>query len=162
MRIITIGSGIAGLTAAAVFAQAGHDTTVFEQYHQVGGVTAPIERDGYKWDLGQLIIEGMGPNEPIGSILAELGLSEQVKIRKEDRGYVFPDFELKKPLDYKSPSSRIEQLKELLPSIHSINDYRPPVRTYQWIRGITRESTDVSQSVTILTQEELECTEISR
>jgi phytoene dehydrogenase-like protein len=116
MRIITIGSGIAGLTAAAVFAQAGHDTTVFEQYHQVGGVTAPIERDGYKWDLGQLIIEGMGPNEPIGSILAELGLSEQVKIRKEDRGYVFPDFELKKPLDYKSPSSRIEQLKELFPT----------------------------------------------
>jgi phytoene dehydrogenase-like protein len=116
MKTVIIGSGVAGLTAAAVLAQAGHGTTVFEQYHQVGGVTAPIEREGYKWDLGQLIIEGMGPNEPIGSILAELGLSEHVKVRKEDRGYVFPDFELKKPLDYKSPLWRIEQLKELFPA----------------------------------------------
>jgi len=33
----------------------------------------------------------------------ELGLLERVKIRKEDRGYVFPDFELKKPVDYNSP-----------------------------------------------------------
>ena len=116
MKTVIIGSGVAGLTAAAVLAQAGHGTTVFEQYHQVGGVTAPIEREGYKWDLGQLIIEGMWPNEPIGSILAELGLSEHVKVRKEDRGYVFPDFELKKPLDYKSPLWRIEQLKELFPA----------------------------------------------
>jgi len=28
----------------------------------------------------------MAPDEPIGSILAELGLTEQVKVRKEDRG----------------------------------------------------------------------------
>jgi phytoene dehydrogenase-like protein len=86
MKTIIIGSEIAGLTAAAVLAQGGHEVIVYEQYHKVGGVTATIERGGYKWDLGQLIIEGMAPDEPIGSILAELGLTEQVKVRKEDRG----------------------------------------------------------------------------
>jgi phytoene dehydrogenase-like protein len=116
MKTIIIGSGVSGLTAAAVLSQAGHDTSVFEQYHQVGGATAPIEREGYKWDLGQLIIEGMASDEPIGSILAELGLFDRVKFRKEDRGYVFPDFELKKPVDYTSPLWRMEQLKKLFPA----------------------------------------------
>ncbi len=28
-----------------------------------------IEKDGYQWDLGQLMLEGFGKDEPIGQIL---------------------------------------------------------------------------------------------
>jgi all-trans-retinol 13,14-reductase len=115
MQISIIGSGLAGLTAGAALAQAGHQVTVFEQFHRAGGVTAPYERAGYRWDLGQLIIEGLAPDEPLGAILAELDLTEQVKVRIEDRGYVFPDFALRKPEQYAGPRWRINRLKALFP-----------------------------------------------
>src|SRR5512146_1238111 len=100
MKIAVIGSGLAGLTTAAALAQAGHDVAVLEQYHQVGGVTQSYERDGFRWDLGQLLVEGFGPGEPVGQVLHKLGVADKVRLRKDDRGYVFPDFELKKPAEY--------------------------------------------------------------
>jgi all-trans-retinol 13,14-reductase len=115
MDAAIIGSGLAGLTAGAYLAQEGHRVTVFEQYHRPGGVTAPLERDGYKWDLGQLLVEGLGPDEPVGEILADLGLAGQVKVRIEDRGYVFPDFALDKPPDYQGVLWRINRLKQIFP-----------------------------------------------
>jgi len=115
MHVAIIGSGLAGLTAGAALAQAGHRVTVLEQYHRPGGVTAPYERDGYRWDLGQLLVEGLGPDEPLGRILAELGVAGQVPVRIEDRGYVFPDFELRKPQQYAGPLWRIDRLKQLFP-----------------------------------------------
>jgi phytoene dehydrogenase-like protein len=115
MKIAIIGSGMAGLTAGARLSQAGHEVAIFEQFHLVGGVTLPFERDGFRWDMGQLMVEGLGPDEPSGRILAELGVAGSLKLRKEDRGYVFPDFELKKPAEYAGPRWRIERLKELFP-----------------------------------------------
>jgi prolycopene isomerase len=115
MRIAVIGSGLAGLTAGATLAQAGHQVTVYEQYHRPGGVTAPCERGGYRWDLGQLLVEGLGRDEPLGAILADLGLTNQVPVRVEDRGYVFPDFSLDKPEQYEGPTWRIDRLKEIFP-----------------------------------------------
>ncbi|MBN1147547.1 MAG: NAD(P)/FAD-dependent oxidoreductase [Anaerolineales bacterium] len=115
MKIAVIGSGVAGLTAAATLAQAGHQVTVFEQYPRAGGVTAPLEREGFKWDLGQLILEGLGPGEPLGLILEQLGVADKIHLRVEDRGYVFPDFELRKPEQYQGARWRIERLKQLFP-----------------------------------------------
>jgi phytoene dehydrogenase-like protein len=115
MNVAVIGSGLAGLTAAAYLAHTGQQVSVFEQFHRPGGVTAPLERGGFKWDLGQLLIEGLGPDEPLGEILAELGLVDKVKVQVEDRGYVFPDFALSKPEAYAGAKWRIERLKEIFP-----------------------------------------------
>ncbi|TXT67658.1 MAG: putative Dehydrosqualene desaturase [Promethearchaeota archaeon] len=114
MKIAIIGSGLSGLTAAAYLAQKGHDVTIFEQYNRIGGVTAPLEKNGYKWDLGQLIIEGLGPNEPLGLILSELGIIN-FKIEREDRGYVFPSFEINKPSQYEGFKWRLNYLKNIFP-----------------------------------------------
>ena len=65
--------------------------------------------------LGQLVVEGLGPDESLGAILAELGLTGRVPVRVEDRGYVFPDFELEKPEEYEGPAWRMERLKEVFP-----------------------------------------------
>jgi phytoene desaturase len=115
MKAIIIGSGISGLTAALTLARKGFEVSIFEQFSQVGGVTAPFEQDGYRWDLGQLLVEGFGADEPAGAVLAELGVLDLIKARKDDRGYVFPDFEIRKPAEFGGIRWRIEQLKHLFP-----------------------------------------------
>ena len=115
MKVSIIGSGLSSLTAGAVLAQAGHEVAIFEQYHLVGGVTQPFERNGFRWDLGQLLVEGFGPGEPVGQILAELGVADKIRLRPGDRGYVFPDFEIKKPAEFGGIRWRMQQLKELFP-----------------------------------------------
>lgn len=115
MKAVIIGSGMSGLTAAVALAQQGHEVTLFEQYERLGGVTAPYEQDGYKWDLGQLLIEGMGRDEPLGSVLDKLGVLDQIAVRRDDRGYVMPDFEIRKPPEYEGILWRINRLKALFP-----------------------------------------------
>ena len=115
MKAVIIGSGISGLTAAAALAQAGYEVTVMEQNSKPGGVTASYEQSGYRWDLGQLLIEGLGPDEPGGEILAKLGVLDKIQVRVDDRGYVFPDFELRKPQEYQGILWRINLLKGLFP-----------------------------------------------
>ncbi len=115
MKAVIIGSGISGLTAAATLARKGFEVSVFEQFSRVGGVTAPFEQDGFRWDLGQLLVEGFGADEPAGAILAELGVLDLIDVRKDDRGYVFPDFEVRKPAEFGGIRWRIEQLKQLFP-----------------------------------------------
>jgi len=115
MKTIIIGSGLSSLTAAATLARSGHNVTVLEQNLTVGGVTSGYEHEGYRWDLGQLIIEGLGEDEPLGAILSELDALSRIPTRIEDRRYVFPDFDLGKPEKYQGPKWRIERLKELFP-----------------------------------------------
>ena len=115
MKAVIIGSGIAGLTSGAALAKAGYEVTIFEQYQKPGGVTATIEKDGFQWDLGQLMLEGFGKNEPIGEILEELGIFDQVSAVVDQRGYVFPDYEIRTPEEYKGPKWRIDLLKEQFP-----------------------------------------------
>ncbi len=115
MKIVVIGSGVAGLTAAAKLAREGHQVTVFEQFECIGGVTAPIQQAGFSWDLGQLLVEGFGPEEPTGQVLADLGVAEQVKIARDDRGYRFPDFNIIPPETFGGPRWRIDWLKRQFP-----------------------------------------------
>ncbi len=115
MKAIIIGSGIAGLTAAAALTHEGFEVTVFEQHHRPGGVAATIEKDGFQWDLGQLMLEGFGKDEPIGEILLELGIHDQVSSRIDQRGYVFPDYEIRTPEEYGGPQWRMDYLKKEFP-----------------------------------------------
>jgi phytoene dehydrogenase-like protein len=115
MHTVIIGSGLAGLTAGAALAKAGHQVSIFEQFSQPGGVTAPYEKEGFRWDLGQLLIEGLGPDEPLGAILSDLGVLDQIQVKVDDRRYVFPDFEINKPQDYAGLRWRIDYLKAQFP-----------------------------------------------
>jgi phytoene dehydrogenase-like protein len=115
-RAVIVGSGMAGLTAAAYLARDGCDVDVYEQADHVGGVTATLRKEGFAWDLGPLMVEGLAPDEPAGSILAELGCADRVQLVRGDRGIAFPDFRLFRPAEYLGPYWRRQRLKEIFPN----------------------------------------------
>ncbi|MBN1532417.1 MAG: NAD(P)/FAD-dependent oxidoreductase [Spirochaetes bacterium] len=114
--IAVIGSGVAGLTAAAYLQENGHSVTVFEQYPELGGVTATLKQDGFSWDLGPMLLEGFGRGEPAGLILEELGIQEKLQLQREERGLVFPDFSIWPQREYRGPYWRRDYLKRVFPS----------------------------------------------
>lgn len=115
MKIVVIGSGMSGLTAAAFLAQGGHDVTVYEQFSKAGGVTARLEQDGFGWDNGPLLLEGFGPGDRGTAVFEELGIAKQIETIHEDRGLVLPEFSMWKPEQYEGPYWRREHLKKLYP-----------------------------------------------
>ncbi len=57
---IVIGSGIGGLTTAALLSELGKKVCVLEQHYTAGGYTHSYERDGYEWDVGVHYIGDVG------------------------------------------------------------------------------------------------------
>ncbi|MBN1230752.1 MAG: NAD(P)/FAD-dependent oxidoreductase [Anaerolineales bacterium] len=153
MKAAIIGSGIAGLTAAAALLDNGHEVEVYEQYHRPGGVTATIKRDGYEWDLGQLILEGLGKDEPLGLILSHLGILDKVKARADIRGYVFPGFEVRCPEEYLGEKWRLEFLKEKFPEdANGIEKYWRDYKRFTKLMTLGRRLDHVSGFEKLLTQ----------
>jgi phytoene dehydrogenase-like protein len=115
MRAVVIGSGVGGMTSALYLLRAGHQVRLFEQHSEPGGVTGGLREAGFTWDLGQLVVEGFGPGEQVGSILEELGIADRIELIRDDRVYAFPDFAIDRPESDAGPWWRRDRLAELFP-----------------------------------------------
>ena len=51
-RVVIIGAGPAGLTAAYQLAKLGHTSTVLEADSVVGGISRTVESDAWRFDIG--------------------------------------------------------------------------------------------------------------
>lgn len=51
-KVVIIGSGFAGLSAAAFMAKAGWDVTVLEKHSTTGGRARQLKQDGFTFDMG--------------------------------------------------------------------------------------------------------------
>jgi diapolycopene oxygenase len=69
-RIGVIGSGLAGLAAAATLAARGYRVTLFERNAWLGGKAAVLEARGFRFDMGPTILT---LPSVLGRILAEAG-----------------------------------------------------------------------------------------
>ena len=98
MKAVVIGSGVSGLTSAALLAQAGVEVQVFEQNPFIGGVTAFSRKNGYCWENGPLLLSDFLPGERAFEILKSLGIS--LPVVRKDRGIEMPDFALWHPKEY--------------------------------------------------------------
>ncbi len=56
VKIVVVGAGLGGLTAAALLAKAGHDVTVIEKNSWIGGKSRRIEVAGQRIDTGPSLV----------------------------------------------------------------------------------------------------------
>ena len=56
MRVAVIGSGLAGLAAAATLAARGYAVEVFEKNEWLGGKAAVLKEEGFRFDMGPTIL----------------------------------------------------------------------------------------------------------
>jgi phytoene dehydrogenase-like protein len=141
VKIAIIGSGMSGLTAGAYLARGGHQVTVYEQFATIGGVTATVSQDGFRWDIGPLLLDGFAPGDRGRLILDELGISEKVETVHEDRGLEIQGIPLWKPVEYGGPRWRKEKLKEIFPEERDTLD-----RYYQFYDRVIHLFSLVKQS----------------
>lgn len=97
--MIIIGSGLAGLTSAALLTQAGYRVLVLEQHYIVGGCAHTFKRHNYIFDTAIHLIGGAEPGGEVYNLYERLGLLGKIKFRKidpmitlriEDKSYPIP------------------------------------------------------------------------
>lgn len=113
-QTIIVGAGMAGLTAAAYLARAGHDVLLLEKNKECGGLLNSFQRDGFTFDAGARSILNAGVIHPM---LRELGIELEFLDSPVSIG-------IEKDIIHLTPETGLDDYKELLEKLYpeSIND----------------------------------------
>lgn len=85
-RVIIVGAGMGGLTAAVRLGQRGYRVTVVEARPRPGGLASGFEKDGFRFDAGPyILLDRPGLDWAFGSL--GLQLAEQVPLRRVEDVY---------------------------------------------------------------------------
>jgi len=74
-RVIVIGAGVGGLTAAAVLARSGMEVTVLEAQSYPGGCAGTYFHQGYRFDAGATLAGGFYPGGPMDKVARAVGIA---------------------------------------------------------------------------------------
>ena len=103
--VIVIGSGMGGLSAAALLAKRGLKVAVFEQHFLPGGFCTSwergVRRDGqrlrYVFDAGVHDISGLGARGAVRNLLRQLDIEDRIEWRRTHHEYILPGLRLQVP-----------------------------------------------------------------
>jgi squalene-associated FAD-dependent desaturase len=79
-RIVVIGGGLAGITAAIALAESGADVSLLEARPRLGGATCSFNRDGLIVDTGQHVF--LGCCSAYRGLLAKLGMTDHAPLQR--------------------------------------------------------------------------------
>ncbi len=78
-KVVVIGAGVGGLTAAALLAKRGFAVTVLEAHVEPGGCAATFFHKGYRFDVGATLAGGFQPGGPHQMVGEQLGLTWPIR-----------------------------------------------------------------------------------
>ncbi len=83
---LIIGSGYAGLSAAALLSREGFSVCVLEAHTTIGGCASFYRKNKFTFDVGATTLSGVLPDQPVGKLFSELNISP--KLKKVDPGLI--------------------------------------------------------------------------
>jgi phytoene desaturase len=91
-KVVVVGAGLGGLSAAVRLAAAGADVTLLERDARPGGRAGRIERDGFAFDTGPSVLTMPALVEDLFTLAGE-SMAEHLPLRRLDPAYraVFED-----------------------------------------------------------------------
>ncbi len=115
--VVVIGSGIAGLTSAAILSKKGKSVLVLEQHSKPGGYLHCFNRFGERFDTGAHYVGAMEPGQAFHTLLNYMGVyKDDIFVPMDPDGFDvfrYPKFEIQFPKGYEN---LIERLSERFPS----------------------------------------------
>ncbi|HEU5118970.1 MAG TPA: NAD(P)-binding protein, partial [Isosphaeraceae bacterium] len=88
--LVVVGGGMGGLAAAVLAQRQGLTTALLEAHTKLGGCAGYFERGPYTFDAGATALMGLNPGEPVGDLLASIGLDFEAQRTAGYRVYM-PD-----------------------------------------------------------------------
>jgi prolycopene isomerase len=137
--VAVIGSGLGGLSAAALLAKSGRSVIVVEQGSQPGGYAQAFKRGPYTFDPAiHRTLQGHDGGIP-DALLKYLGVRERVELKPSDQNYLaaFPDFTIDVPVGFDrlieshcehfpAAADGIRRFFETCTTLHRENHEMPP------------------------------------
>ena len=121
---VVIGSGMGGMTSAALLAKLGRKVLVLEQHNIPGGFTQMFKRPGYRWDVGVHIVGEMSERSYLGRLLRNLTNGD---LQWEPVGEIYDEFNFPDGFTIQfpnTPDAFRETLHEYFPDERqAISDY---------------------------------------
>jgi phytoene dehydrogenase-like protein len=146
-RVVVIGSGLGGLSAAAFLAKNGFQVDVFERHATTGGYATSFVRNGFEFDVSLHELSGIGPEDnrgPCYRLLEACDVVQRVEFLpiKDFYSSIFPDFKTTIPFGWEAGE---KAYCELFP-----NERKGVSRLIRFIRKIFKEVQMLQEEVGIL------------
>lgn len=138
---IVIGSGMGGMTAAALLAKIGRRVLVIEQHYVPGGFTQTFKRPGYRWDVGVHLVGEMTERSYLGRLLKDL---TDGRLLWEPVGEIYDEFHFPDGFTIQFPNSKPafrETLYDYFPAETKAID-----RYFELVRAASRSAAGYLQS----------------
>lgn len=155
-RVVVIGSGMGGLTAARLLQMRGHAVTVLEQHTRPGGFLHRFFREGLAYDTGFHYLGGLSRTDAMGQALRHLGVWDELSFQPLDPdGFDrlrFPDLEFRVPVGrYAYRARLVETFPDQADGIHAVLDALADAADVYGLYRM-REETDISELLRIESQ----------